>query len=381
MMNIAQVIPCLGRHSGGPSRSVYELSKGLRSIGVESEILTNNYIENPNIASDRWIHSVDISKMLPFEYNAKFKNVLKSRDYELFHIHSIYSYPVTIAARFAKNRGIPYIIAPRGSLYDAALNSSSVWKKRIFNHLFLYSDLQHASAIHATCREEMEQIRELGIKTPIAIIPNSISLPKEMPLIQTPSKFRLCFLGRINPIKNLDGLLKAWHCSGLSNSAEAELVIIGGASLEKERLYLKELHRLEQELQIRNIAWKGNLLGEEKNNVLKSCSFLILPSYSENFGMVVVEALIHGVPVVASKGTPWSILETQGCGWWINNSVEDMGKKIKELLKVSLEKRLDMGYKGQLLVEQKYSTDAVSNALKTLYEWILYNKDKPNFVK
>ena len=55
--------------------------------------------------------------------------------------------------------------------------------------------------------------------------------------------------------------------------------------------------------------------------------------------------------------------------------------KIKELLKVSLEKRLDMGYKGQLLVEQKYSTDAVSNALKTLYEWILYNKDKPNFVK
>ena len=194
-MRIAQIIPCLGCNSGGPSRSVYEMNKGLRLIGEDSIILTLNYLDNPNIASDEWIHCIDVKKILPFEFNPRFKDLLMRSNCNLYHIHSIYNYPVTIAAKYAKKRGIPYIIAPRGSLYEAAIGSSSSMQKKIFNHLFLFQDLAHASAIHATCKEEMEQIRALGIKKPIAVIPNSISLPQEMPLVKCPSKFRLCFLG------------------------------------------------------------------------------------------------------------------------------------------------------------------------------------------
>ncbi len=379
-MRIAQVIPCLGQKSGGPSRSVYELCKGLRSIGVESEILTYNYIENPNIASDGWIHSVDVPQMLPFEYCAKFKWLFNNWDYELYHIHSIYSYPVTFAASYARKKGIPYIIAPRGSLYEAAIDSSSSWKKKIFNRLFLFSDLNHASVVHATCQEEMEQIRQLGVKTPIAIIPNSISLPQKLPLISTPTKFKLCFLGRINPIKNLDSLLKAWHNAGMSKRDDSELIIIGDAKLEKEHSYLNELHKLERDLQITNISWKGNLQGDGKDAVLNSCSFMILPSHSENFGMVVVEALIQGVPVIASKGTPWGILETENCGRWISNNVERMTTAIIEASKVTQEEREQMGHRGQDLVKRKFSTETINNSLKELYSWILHDSDKPDFV-
>ena len=379
-MKVAQVIPCLGQNSGGPSRSVYELTKGLRSTGMETDILTNNYLENPNIAADSWIHSVDIPKMLPFEFNTKFKKVLCDNDYDLFHIHSIYSYPVSLAAKYARRKGIPYIIAPRGSLYEAALDSSSSFKKKVFNHLFLFSDLNHASVIHATCEEEMLQIRRLGIKAPIAIIPNSISLPSEKPQLSAPNMFRLCYLGRINPIKNIDGILKAWHSAGMSNRKDAELVIIGDSKLEKEKVYLESLHQLEQTLRIENISWKGALSGDSKDKMLNSCSFLILPSYSENFGMVVVEALVQGVPVVASKGTPWKSLEAEDCGWWINNSVEEMSNLIRQLSEVSNERRKEMGLRGQQFVEDNFSTDSVCKSLRCLYEWVLGKGAKPEFV-
>lgn len=379
-MKVAQIIPCLGCNSGGPSRSVYELTKGLRTIGVEAEVLTNNYLENPNIACDEWIQKVDVKKISPFEYNNKFKGLLKRTRYDLFHVHSIYSYPVTIAAEYARKNNIPYIVAPRGSFYEAAIESSSKIKKMIFNKLLLIPELNHASAVHATCLEEMEQIRKLGVKTPIAVIPNSISIPEKKPVISMPPSFKLCYLGRINPIKNIDSLLKGWSLSGMANRNDAELVIIGDAKLEKEKTYLIELHQLERDLKICNISWKGNLIGPEKDAVLNSCSYLILPSFSENFGMVVVEALIQGVPVVASKGTPWSMLKEVGCGWWINNNPEDIAKQIKGLLDISNNERMKMGVKGQSFVEAYFSTNAVSNSLLKLYDWIINGGENPPFV-
>lgn len=379
-MKVAQIIPCLGKNSGGPTRSVYELSKGLRSIGVESEIVTNNYLINPNIVTDDWIRSVDVAKIRPFEYSSKYRDLIRNSVYDLFHIQSVYSYPVTFAARYARKHNIPYIIAPRGSLYKAALDSSSYWKKQLFNRLFLFKDLQNASVIHATCEEEMNQLRKLGINTPIAVIPNSISLPNEMPQISETSKFRLCFLGRINPIKNLDGLIKAWHAAGVAQREDCELVIIGGAVLDREKNYLDQLHKLEKELHITNISWKGSVVGKAKDDILNSCSFFILPSHSENFGMVVIESLMQGVPVIASKGTPWNSLVNSGCGWWIDNGVDEMKTQIIELLNVSETVRKEMGHKGQLFVKDNFSTVAVCNNLKCMYGWIINGGKKPSFV-
>lgn len=379
-MKVAQIIPSLSQNSGGPSRSVYELTRGLRSIGVDSVILTNNYCKIPNITSEEWIYTIEREKYLPFGFSPKFGELLKSDNSELYHIHSIYSYSTTLAAKYARKKCLPYIIAPRGSLYETSINSSSVISKYLFNKYILFPDLQNADVIHATCVEEMNQIRNLGITSPIAIIPNSILLPDKMPSISSPSKFRLCYLGRINEIKNLDGLLRAWHLSGLANNREAELVIIGDARLDKEKKYLIELHHLEKGLNIENIVWKGNMFNKDKDIILNSCSYLILPSFSENFGMVVIESLVQGVPVVASKGTPWSSLVDHECGWWINNNIEEMANQIKKLQQTTLDERYNMGLKGQEYVRNNFSTDTVSLKLKILYDWILKKGIKPDFV-
>ena len=377
-MKVAQIIPCLGGNSGGPSRSVYTLTKGLREFGLDTEIVSYNYTFNPNIAKEPWIRAMDVDKMQPFEYDSRFKDFLDKREYDLFHIHSIYSYPVTIAARMARKKNVPYIIAPRGSLYRSAIKGSSALKKYLFNHLFLFSDLNHASVIQATCKEEMEEIRALGIKTPIAIIPNSVPIPDKLPVYGYPSKLRIGFLGRINPIKNLDGLLRAWKISDLDE--EGELYIVGKAQLEKEKEYEKQLHALESELCLKNVIWTGAKYGDEKDDLLRSFSYLVLPSHSENFGMVVPEALLQGVPVVASKGTPWSMLEEHHCGWWVDDSVDGLTESLSHIKSISNEERACMAKNGRRMVIDCFSEKVVGKMLLTLYSWLIQGGDIPAFV-
>lgn len=383
-MKILQIVPCLGVNSGGPSRSVFELTRGLRERGVIAEIATQNYLTNPNLFDEEWIDALPVNKVKPFEYNAEFKALLSGKimqeKFQLFHINSIYSYPTFIASYLANIKCVPYIIAPRGSLYPNVIESSSKWKKRIFNSLFLKKQLNNASAVHTTCVEEMEVIRKMGINAPIAIIPNSIQLPKERLEIESPDKIRVCYLGRINPKKNILGLLKAWFQSGMSCNSSAELVIIGAAQLDKEKTYLEELHNLESELEIKNIRWVGAKEGKEKEVLLRSCSYLIMPSFSENFGMVVPEALQYGIPVVASKGTPWQILELNHCGWWTDIDTESLANTIKLVGSISIEERLKMGLRAQELVYEKFSTENVCKMQIELYRWILEGGEKPSFV-
>lgn len=383
-MKILQIVPCLGVNSGGPSRSVYELTRGLRERGVNAEIATQNYLTNPNLFDEEWIDALPVNKVKPFEYNAEFKALLNGKimleKFQLFHINSIYSYPTFIAASLARKAGLPYIIAPRGSLYQDTIEASSKWKKRLFNSLFLKKQLNYANAVHTTCKEEMEVIRQMGITSPIAIIPNSIKLPQEKPAIISPSKLKVCYLGRINAKKNIKGLVEAWHYSGLSNNQNAELIIIGAAQLEKEKVYLEGIRKMQSELSIGNILWAGSRTGTAKEELLRNSSYLIMPSFSENFGMVVPEALQYGVPVIASKGTPWQVLEERNCGWWTDIDVESLANSLKNILAISEEERLQMGKRGQQLVWEKFSTVSVCKMQIQLYEWILNGGEKPSFV-
>ena len=383
-MRIAQIVPCLGVNSGGPSRSVYDLSKGLREAGVDLKIITQDYANNPNIVSNDWIIALPVEKVKIFEFNLEFKKLLSTQieqnEFQLFHINSVFSYPSHIAAALALKAGIPYVIAPRGSLYKSAMEVSSKWKKRLYNTLFLKKQLNHASAVHTTCVEEMDALRQMGITSPIAIIPNSITLPSEKTEIETPDILRVCHLGRINPKKNIIGLLKAWHKSGLAQNKNAELLIIGAAQLEKEKAYLSKLHNLEVELNINNIRWVGPKDGKEKEMLLRSCSYLIMPSFSENFGMVVPEALQYGIPVIASKGTPWKVLEEKQCGWWVDIDETSLANSLIRLCNINNDTRIKMGQRGQTLVYERFSTEGVSRMQMELYSWILGECEKPSFV-
>ena len=137
---------------------------------------------------------------------------------------------------------------------------------------------------------------------------------------------------------------------------------------------------MQSELSIGNIIWTGPKMGAEKEALLSSCSYLIMPSFSENFGMVVPEALQYGVPVIASKGTPWQVLEDINCGWWTDIDVDSLANSLKHLLTINEEERRQMGRRGQQLVWERFSTVSVCKMQIRLYEWIINGGDKPSFV-
>jgi glycosyltransferase involved in cell wall biosynthesis len=366
----------MGINSGGPSLSTLLTIKGLRNKEVSAEIVTYQVFKQ----SDKLIASEDFIHTLPsinnkFSYSKYFKIfLLKNKQYDIFHAQGVWLYPTYITARIARKLNKPYIITPRGMLYPQDLEKGK-WKKSIFLKLFLQNDLQKAACIHATCTEEMKHLRNLGIKSPIAVIPNPIDITDIENPVMSKTKLRIGYLGRIHPRKNIERLIYAW--SQLQNEVnEGELIIIG----DGDKRYLDFLKQESKQLQVNNVVFTGFLSGNEKDKVLASLSFLVVPSDFENFGNIVTEALVKGIPVIASKGTPWQELNTNRCGWWIDNNVDTIVNTLKEAITLSKEEYLQMGIRGRELIKSNYSIEVIAQKMMQLYCWILQKDANPEFV-
>ena len=253
--------------------------------------------------------------------------------------------------------------------------------KSIASKFFQDRDLARAAVLHATCDEEYRVIKSLRFTNPVAIIPNPIALPFPFQQLEKKDRkvVRFGFVGRLNFIKNIEGLIEAWRLFLKEvDSEKIELVIVG----DGDKKYKKKLEILIQRAEIKNIVFTGFLDGEEKEKMISSFHYLLLPSKSENFGMVVTEALSKGVPVIASKGTPWEDLNDFNCGWWVDNEPENFKSYIVRAYLQEEVERLKMGIAGQVLVKQKYSQQAVAEDMRALYKWVL-NKENtpPTFLK
>jgi glycosyltransferase involved in cell wall biosynthesis len=373
-LNVLHSIAGLDLQSGGPSQSTFSLVKGLNSINFNATILTY-CSENKQIASNSFIVNVEKPFELRFGYSCRYKKELKKQKLpDIIHTHGLWQYPPHSACTFAIKNSIPLIISPRGMLYPNTLDKSNGLKK-IALFFFQHNDLINASVIHATCKQEKEHIRAFGLKNPIAVIPNPVqvntAISKQK---QNNRKKRIAFIGRLNPIKNLEQLMKAWS---QINNEMWEMVLIG----DGEDSYTQSLRNLAIELNIPSLLFTGFLFGEEKEKILQTIDLVVLPSISENFGMVVAEALQHEIPVIASTGTPWEDLQTYGCGWWVKGDVENIALAIKQAISLSDRERNEMGQKGRRLILDKYSTEKVVLQMKLLYDWVLDpKKQKPEFI-
>ena len=157
---------------------------------------------------------------------------------------------------------------------------------------------------------------------------------------------------------------------------DAELLIIGADDKSYEQFLRNETDRL----QLTNVRFTGFLTGVEKNELITSLSYLVVPSDFENFGNIVTEALVRGVPVIASKGMPWRDLEECHCGWWIENDQDNINKTILEAIHTSDDERIEMGLNGRNMIVERYSVEVLGEKMKRLYGWILNGGKKPEFV-
>jgi glycosyltransferase involved in cell wall biosynthesis len=235
--------------------------------------------------------------------------------------------------------------------------------------------LNKAACVHATCTEELQHLRNLGVKSPIAVIPNPINIPVNSSYSTLYSQLRIGYLGRVHSRKNIERLLYVWDKLNL-NKTDAELVIIG----DGDKVYMDFLKSEQARLNLENVIFTGFLTGEAKENALNSLSYLVVPSDFENFGMIIPEALIKGIPVIASKGTPWEELNTHRCGWWVENDVDTLSATIQKAIDTPENERIEMGKRGQELVKNNYSVEVVAKKMIRLYDWILNGGEKPEFV-
>ncbi len=386
-------MPGLSRESGGPSRSVQGLVAGLNAAGVKTWLMTLNKGDEP------WINGVT-----HFINGESFEAVVERIRPDIVHLHCIWSPALHRCAAICRRRRIPYVIAPRGMLEPWSLEQKWL-KKKIARLLYQDHDLKCAAALHATAASEAEQFRRLGFKNLVIVSPNGVNVPKEWGTGNggrgtDEGIRRVLFVSRMHPKKGVIELVEAWgrlvdsrrnrRLSVARDSSEpsraqasAESLVVSGwecelvytVSGETEREYEAKVKAKVKELGLEDqFIFTGALNDEKKWQAYARADIFVLPTYSENFGIVVAEALWAGVPVITTKGTPWQELNERGCGWWVDVSVESLTVALKEAMSLDDVQRREMGARGRALVEEKYTWNAVVKAMVKGYEAILKGK-------
>ena len=361
---------------GGPALSTYLTIKGLLLNGVNASLLMAP-LDNPKqlLANDIDIYYTGRILNHRWGYIPNIWKNLNELDADLFHIQGLWLYLNHATANYAQKCKIPYIVTLRGMLYPQALAVSALVKKLALG-VYQRRDLQCAACIQATCKEEMEHYRKLGFTNPVAVIANPIDLDDYIDrAIPQKAHFKIGYLGRVHPRKRIERLIYAMNAlKGKIN--DAELVVIGAGDENYESFLKSEVKRLN----LNNVTFTGFLTGDKKDTAIRELSVLAVPSDFENFGNIVTEALIRGVPVIASTGMPWEELETNHCGWWINNDQETINKTILEAYEIGEDELIKMGLIGKRLMKDNYSVEVLGKRMMMLYEWILGKADKPDFV-
>lgn len=283
--------------------------------------------------------------------------------------------PNVYAGRAASKSNIPLIVSVHGMLAPEALARSSRIK-RLFWSTVQGPAYSNVAVWHATSQAEAYSIRRFGIEAPIAIIPNGVDIPPVVADHRADKPHRsLLFLSRIHPHKGLTELIRAWG-KVATERPEWRLVIAGDGDYR----YLSELRQLIQSIAAPRINLVGRVEGQERDRLYAESDLFVLPSKSENFGLVIAEALAIGVPVIVSKGTPWQEVERQGCGWWTSSDFHALASTILHATELSVVERKSMGERGRSWMSADFGWTSVTERMINVYTWILGNRERPDFI-
>lgn len=287
-----------------------------------------------------------------------FDTFLKLEQPDLIHINGIWSPQNWGFQKASQMLGIEVVLSPHGMLEPWIL-ADNPWKKKLGLFLYQRKAIQRAAHIHATAQMEADNIKALGFSNPITIIPNGIDLSEVKKIKTHYGTKKIVFLSRIHPKKGIELLLEAWR--NLDTSGWT-LEIAGNG----EDSYIASLKQSAMDLV--NVSFVGPQYGEAKWDFLRSADVMVLPTYSENFGIAAAEALAVGVPVITTIGTPWEDLESFECGWWITLSVANLETTLLKVFQTPTRELEIMGRNGRKLIAAKYDIKAVAKSIISLYQ-------------
>ncbi|WET02064.1 glycosyltransferase [Flavobacterium sp. YJ01] len=295
-----------------------------------------------------------------FSLNKEYRTFLENEKPDIVHINGIWTPQNWAFQNVAQKLGIKVIVSPHGMLEPWIMAHNPI-KKKIALFLYQKTALKRSLCLHATAQMEAKNIQALGFKNPIHIIPNGIHLRDVKKIKEDYGTKKMIFMSRIHPKKGIELLLDAWRTS---NTEDWTLEIAGSGEEE----YVNSLMQITEDL--KNVHFVGAKYGEEKWDFLRSADVMVLPTHSENFGIVVAEALAVAVPVITTQGTPWEDLEIHKCGWWIDLSVANLEKVLFKVFNSPTMLLEMMGKHGRELVVDKYDIDTVGKKMLELYKTI-----------
>lgn len=355
-------------YHGGPIASLHGLCRALSSTGTEVRVLTTNAngparIEVPldeEVPLDgmvvRYVHTITDRPFAPALLR-RLPALVRWAD--VVHITGVYEHhtvPALVACRALER---PVVWSPRGSLqrWERADHARA---KTIWNAACRVV-MPSRCTIHVTAKPEADASRARMPGVEIVTVPNGTDIPPDPPSAPPPcaegDTFRLLFMGRLDPIKALDRLLDA--CCRLDGPWRLDVAGNGADN------YTSTLKRQVAALGLDDqVTFLGHVSGRDKAKLITNAHALVLPSFSENFGMVIVEALACGRPVIASTGTPWAGLQHHNCGLWVDNSVDSLAAAIQSLRRRDL---TEMGRRGRAWVERDYTWTGIARRMLLVY--------------
>ena len=275
-------------------------------------------------------------------------------------------------AVLAERQGIPRVVSTRGMLEPWALKHK-LFKKNLAWWLYQRRDLKHARCHHTTAEAEARNVQQLRLGVPIIEVPNGVDVPEERPWVgvsESETTFRnarrtALFLGRIYPVKGLPMLVEAWA----RVRPDGWLLRIAGPDQAGQQ---KQVEKAVSAAGLGEVvSFIGPIAHRMKESAFFEADLFVLPTYSESFGVVVAEALAHGLPVLTTTGAPWSMLSERGCGWWVDATVDGIAEGLRQATILDREALRAMGAKGRALVIARFGWNRVADLMISAYRVIL----------
>ena len=364
-MKVIHFIGSIDKNSGGTATYIQLLSAEL--IRYADMIVVTSKTSNPLELKGVKVYELDLGLLRWWSLKKEFEKILKNEKPDMAHINGIWDPQNWLFQQVCIRQRIKVLLSPHGMLEPYIIKRNFL-KKKIALALYQKKAIKSADYLHATASAELSQIRKLGFASPAQIIPNGIDVSEVIKKYQLESsgiEKNILFLSRIHPKKGLEVLIEAIK---LLNEPSIKITIAG----EGEGAYIDHLKKLCIQKGVAPFFnFIGGVYGKHKWELYAQADLFILPTYSENFGIVIIEALAAGVPVITTKGTPWEELETCNCGWWIDLSVLKLTETIKEALALSQKESAKLSENGIGLVQRKYKIQAVAQNTFEFYKNIV----------
>ena len=385
-MRVLHVIPSLSRMHGGPSHAIDLMTNTLGGLGVEVEIATTDddgprrRVSKAVATSEVELRAAgnrplrrffrkwtDFYKISPGLAVWLLRNV---RNYDVVHIHALFSFSSTSAAWIARWKGTPYVVRPLGVLNEYGRTQRRPLLKRLSIRFIERPILRAAAAVHFTADAERKEAMETGIPFRSVVIPLGVAPVPQGDGSRLLGLFpglsdgiRLLFLSRLDPKKNLEGLIEALAL--LRSNGRAVSLIVAGSG---DAAYVHSLKEWAQAQGVaEHITWLGHVESSDKADAFSAADIFVLPSYSENFGIVVAEALSAGLPCVVGRGVALAeSVARAGAGIVVGNDAISIAAGIAAFVEDIGARKL-AGEKARELVNREYSVEKMGSQLCTLY--------------